>query len=176
MAPHYAEGVYECEIVGQGLNTSKTKGTPGVFLDIVPQNGQYDRRIQWWITDKTVDFVIRDLRLIGFAGESWSELDPTSEKFYDFTGKTIQAQCRYERDATDPSKVYERWELPYEGKPRETIRLDKKQVRKLDMMFGKQLKAAKLEAPAAQPVAPPTKEELEAQIDADIAADDGIPF
>lgn len=163
MAPHYAEGVYECEIVAQGLNTSKTKGTPGVFVDIMPRNGQYDRRIQWWITDKTVDFVIRDLRLIGFSGESWSEFDPTSEKFYDFTGKTIQAQCKYERDATDQSKVYERWELPYEGKPRETKLLDRKEVRKLDMMFGKQLKAAKLEAPAAQ-------------IAADIAADDGIPF
>ena len=66
--------------------------------------------------------------------------------------------------------------MPYEGKPRETKLLDRKEVRKLDMMFGKQLKATKPVAPAAQPVAPPTKEELEAQIAADIAADDGIPF
>lgn len=167
--PHYNEGIYEAEVVHQGLNVSSQKGTPGFFLRIQPEDGAYERDIQWWITENTVDNVLRDLKRLGFVGSSWSQLDPNTDGFHDFSGQKIQAVCKHEQ-SPDGEKTYERWELPYDGKPREVKSLDKKGARSLDNLFGKKLKSAIGDQPK-----PSTTAEMQREAATSEPGDD-IPF
>ncbi len=134
--PFYDQGVYTCEITDQGLNKSSKKGTPGFFLRVQPEGGTYERDIQWWITEGTAQYVVRDLRSLGFTGQSWSELNPQREGYHNFVGATIKAACTHEENG---DKVYERWGLPFGGA--DITPLDSAETQQLDNLFGDQLAA-----------------------------------
>ena len=171
----YQEGIYKVQVLGQGLNESTKKGTPGFFLSILPDGGAYERRIQWWLTEKTVEFVLRDLKKLGYNYPTFTRLDTECEGYHNFVGMEFEAACKHEVDPNDSSKVYERWELPYEAA--EIVRLDKKGARKLDALFGKQLKAVFSgtdQTAYEAPVEPLTKENTKQQAEA--AGADDIPF
>lgn len=134
--PHYDKGLYQVEITNQGLNKSSQKGTPGFFLRILPEGGAYERDIQWWITEKTVEYVIRDLRSLGFAGKSFGELDLRRKGFHNFIGMEIKAACTHEENG---DKVYERWGLPFGGA--DITPLGTAEAHELDSLFGDQLQS-----------------------------------
>ena len=176
--PHYDEGIYACQITAQGLNKSSKKATPGFFLRVQPEGGAYERDIQWWITTGTVEYVVRDLKSLGFNGKSFGELDPRREGFYNFVGATIKAACTHE---VNGEKTYERWELPFGGADLQP--LDAAEAQQLDSLFGNQLRAdgsSEYSAPAPAAQAPwdvDAAKELQRQIDKFTPqADDSIPF
>lgn len=179
--PSYKEGIYKVEIVGQGLNVSKTKGTPGFFLRIIPEGGMYERDIQWYLTDKTIEYFVRDMKKLGFTGTSPSQLDPEAEGHHSFVGMEIEATCSYEENN---GKVYERWGLPFESKPREVVSMDRKAARRLDALFGKQFKDAFGTGARTQQQPPQATQEAAPLTPANMAAetakaeedDDAIPF
>ena len=181
--PYHEEGIHNCKIIGQGFTKSATKGTPGFYLKIQPDGSEYEREVTWWITEGTHEFAIRDLRKLGFQGDSFGSLDPDAPGYHDFAGQSIHVECRHEPG--NNGKTYERWELPFAGTPRETASLEKKEIRKLDNLFGKALKqsviAAPAEAPAEEtPAAPQEQEHITRQDAIDeanqAANDDDIPF
>jgi len=166
--PHYEPGVYQAEVLGQEFRPSTSKGTPGFHLKIRPEGGAYERELTFWITEKTAEYVARDLAKLGFRGSSFAELEPGTPNYHSFAGDTITVVCSHEKSNTDPNKVFERWQLPYEGG--ETGEpMASKDVRKLDALFGKHLKRAAKAAPAeSKPITP---EDAKAEAD-----DSDVPF
>lgn len=151
----YEAGKYKFAITSQGFTQAKTSSNPQFFLvgkvtgQINPDDSNeiwdcesYERTIKLTITDKTIDRVLSDLRKIGFAGSRFTELDPENPKCHSFVGQEIDVQCTLEAGQTNKDKLYERWELPYEAKPREAIKSEKTVASKLDALFGKKLSAA----------------------------------
>lgn len=147
-----------CKITGQGFGESKTKATPYFYLEIQPEweviNGEptelpdgliaYQRRIERYITDKTFDYLIEDLKDLGWPGGPLSDLGP--EGSVSFAGQDVRCRCIHEEAIDGSGKLYERWMLNRgdgagTAKPIEQP-LDKTGLRKLDALFGDKLKSA----------------------------------
>jgi hypothetical protein len=159
--PKYEIGKYEVEITGQGFQKAST-GTLQFVLQFKVQ-GKVDPRDpqtllsvapgerKWYkaITEKTVDWLIDDLKVLGVEGiTSWAQLDPTiaPDDFIDLSGKLVDMMCG-SKNGTD-GKSYEDWSIAREGGPSKPIEnAAAKDVKALDRLFGKSLKAA---APAAR--------------------------
>lgn len=173
MAAHYQVGMYKARITGQRFDKTKNENTV-IVLDIMPQvdggDGQYGRSLQWVVTDKTIDFVVDKLRRVGFAGQSFAELDTSSAKFYDLSGQVIDVYCNHSE------KGYEEWDLPRPVATRQQMPSGERQTvtARLDALFGKKLRtgvpAASKPTPAAKPK---TDEELKQEAE---AVDDTVPF
>mgnify|MGYP001173740613 FL=1 len=163
----FEQGIYEnCLVTGQGFLSSKTKGTPGFYLRIQPYTDGPERDITWWLTDKTVEYVVRDLRKLGFNGRSFGELNPESGTHHSFVGDFITAECQYEKG--EDGKDYERWQLPYEG--REIKPLERSEQRRLNNLFDKFLKDGKpveRKDDYSEPIA---------DVDSELEDDSSIPF
>ena len=184
-------GLYRGEIIDQSLTKSKDKGTPGIFITVVvyaklfknepvliPEDQQKEGIIKMWITKKTVDFVVRDLRAMGFTGNEWSQINLTRAGHQDLRGKDIKLLCRHEYWQDEPR---ERWHLArYDSN---AAQLDDKESDYLQAMFGKVLKSAPKPAPkpAKINVQKPVKEVemdnvLAKAAKADEEEEDDIPF
>jgi hypothetical protein len=182
MSTHYNQGPYFCDVTGQQLTKTKN-GNPQFELDMQPyaaiqQDGEPlvldangpPRTIYMVITEKSGDFVLENLRSIGFAGSSFSQLDAdmSKGKVHSFVGQRIRTFCNHE---TYEGVTREKW-MVSSGEKRQNEPLDTASVRKLDALFGKQLKnGAKSSAPAAEKAAPPPAEDH-----ALVTEDDDIPF
>jgi hypothetical protein len=184
--PKYEIGKYEVKITGQGFQKAST-GTLQFVLQFEVQ-GKVDPsdpqtliavapgERKWYkaITEKTVEWLMQDLKLLGVDGlRSWEQLDPTIAPvdFIDLSGKLIDMMCG-SRNGND-GKSYEDWSFASGGavgKPIENAAA--KDVKALDRLFGASLKrgaatpVAARRAAAPQPAAVAT-----AKID-----DDDIPF
>lgn len=186
---NYAASVYQCRITGQGFGESKQKGTPFFYLDIqpefelvndkphdLPEDCRWARRIERYITDKTFDYLVEDLKSIGWQGGPLSDLGP--EGSTSFVDQVIKCRCVLENATDGSDKVFERWMLyrPVGGgtqaPPEKT--LDKTGLRKLDALFGDKLKSAfggkakPAAKPAAKKPAPAQRETVPPGPDADI--------
>jgi hypothetical protein len=157
----FQPGLYSVRVTGQGFSKALT-GTDQFFLQVEPEmfhNGgsdepcdNYSRTIRWNITTKTVDRVRADLERIGFTGDKWTLLDPSTPNGFSFVGQVIHAECKHEPGFKDPSTMKETWELPYEGGAK-IVESDSSVAKKLDTLFGK--KFAKPAAKAASKAAAP---------------------
>ena len=160
---HYDEGNYQCTITSQGFASSKAKGTPYFFVRFRTGDNMYERECQCWLTEKTVDKLVNWLTNLGIAAEKWSDLDPCEGGQISLVGMTVELQCQHE-DSQDGSKVYEKWELPYDPFAKAQPPMEAKQVRDLDRLFGSALKPdkakmiAKASAAAPSPAADPGRE------------------
>lgn len=95
-----------------GFTTSKEKGTPCFwmefeFQDIAPGPDQrFVVRKDWWITDNTIDFVLRDLQTLGWAGGSLDELSRESSNAHSFFYAKVRITVNMENfDGRDYPKV-----------------------------------------------------------------------
>lgn len=171
MAIFYEQGRYICRITDHGLSESSKKGTPFVFIKVRPisylapgthepesVSQSFERTINKYLTDKTVENVARDLRNIGFDGDSFAQLDRGNDNAVNLTGQDVECYCEIETftDQNGQTKEKETWNIAFtfEMKP-----IDAKAVRSLDAMFGKALKNAPKKPkdalsnkPAKQPV------------------------
>ena len=159
--PYYAEGDYLFRVTDQGFGETKN-GVPFFFLRGTPTtlliNGneemcekQFEREITKYLSDKAVEYTIKDLRALGWEGESFKELDPTQPNSLSWVGQSIRVYCEHE---TNDAGTWERWNLPYvaSDKPAKA-KSDVKIASKLDALFGKLAKetATKKSKPAARP-------------------------
>jgi hypothetical protein len=173
MTTHYQEGLYKARITGQRFDKTKNNNTV-IVLDIMPQvdgsDGQYGRSIQWVVTDKTIDFVVEKLRRVGFAGQSFVELDTTAPKFYDLSGQLIDVYCGHS------DKGYEDWDLPRPAAQRSQMPANERQnvTARLDALYGKKLRTGTQTTPRTTP-RPAVKPDAELKQEAE-TADDGVPF
>src|SRR5688572_29622211 len=115
----YEPGRYWAKITRQAMGQAST-GNPQFVLsflvvgkvDPTKPDGeliacpQYERSIFRTITEKTVDYLIEDLKTLEYDKPSFKFLDPETEGYQDFTGKELEVFCRHE---TYNGKQQEKW-------------------------------------------------------------------
>jgi hypothetical protein len=149
MATFYEQDTYSCEIVSQAITESST-GNPMVvvefrvlsYADGNPVTKQFNRNYRKAVTAKTVEYVVNDLRAMGFTGSSWSELEPSSPNYQSLAGQVLFMYCKHEEG-------FERWGVSRDNTPRESKpieHVDAAKLRRLDAMFGKALAATATQA------------------------------
>jgi hypothetical protein len=131
-------GNYLARVVHQYFGESKKKGTLKfalgiqIFQDLDNDSlcMQFEREIYWWITEKSLPWVMYDLRVLGYQGQTLSDLDPDTTGFHNFHGLELEVSCNYEKCLD--GEVRERWKLTAR---RENLR-DKSRLRQFDRILG----------------------------------------
>lgn len=145
-APYYDEGLHVGEIVSQGLSKAKT-GTLSCVIrvkilgipdgpEFQPHKQQYERSIYWYITEKTMPFIVEKLQLLEFAGTKFSQIDPSNPYHVSLVGKQVDLWCKHE--VGQNGQTQEKWDIS-NGGPKPLEALDAKEMRQLDSLFGKAL-------------------------------------
>jgi hypothetical protein len=138
MTPVYKPGRYSCRITDQYFGKSQNTGTLKFCLVVLivenlddPDNPcrQMTREVNQWLSRRTLDRVMRDLRSLGYDGADLSGLDPDKHGFHDFRGQETEVLCEHEQDLD--GNLWERWKLC--GPPRKLQ--DKSQLRELDRLL-----------------------------------------
>ena len=184
----YEPGRYVGRVTNHVLGRTKT-GKPQFILTFevigkadggdVPAN--YERSVFRVITDKTVDYVMQDLDQLGFSGEKFGDLDVAESGVWDIRGQEFAFSCTHEEY---DGKHHERWSLARDGGTMQHTPLESKEVRQLDALFGRELKARKKQAAYSEPAKPePPKKPiaevvaLPEEANAELAeSSDDIPF
>lgn len=185
--PYYEVGRYACKIISQALGEAGT-GTPQFSIRftvqglvdtsdptrLIPAQQQYERTHYRAITNKTIPYFVEDLKVLGFAGSSFRQLDPNNEDFHDLAGRDVDMWCSHENGLDGTPR--EKWGVARKGGGDLDIKpLDSKKVRELDNLFGKHLKGMK--AADTAPVPPKIKEPPPDQHASNMEIDDlDIPF
>ena len=101
-----------------------------------------ERSVFMSLTEKTVDFVKRNLRQLGFTGDSMSQLDPRHPQHQSFEGQELEFWCGHDEYN---GQTKEKWSISSPRKGVEIQELDGKKARALDALFGSALKENKRE-------------------------------
>lgn len=136
----YEEGTYTCEILGHTIGKSKVKGTPQVEFQILPEGGEFNRKVVIYFTEKTAERSIGYLRDLGWYGDSFGDLANHS-----FEGVNFDFKCIH-RDG------YDEFEFPRKGATVTLSASDGDAVRKLDNLFGDALAKTSKQPANAGPV------------------------
>jgi hypothetical protein len=184
--PFYEPGVYVAKVVQQGLTKASTGNTQFILRfrvegkpdPVDPESMQavaeFERTIWMTITEKTVERIVGDLRNLGYRAESFGPLDPSHPSHESFVGNQIEVYCKHEADQSGNQR--ERWQLNRAAAAIEIKPLEAKEVRQLDMMFGRALKGT----PSAKPTSTrtPTRQydTVSVASDGTEITDDDIPF
>jgi hypothetical protein len=168
--PYYAEGDYTATITSHTF----TPGQYGVQLviGIEPhvEGNAYPRTIYLPFLDvdgnpdKNIERTIAALAEIGYH-DAPSRLDAGSENPVSLIGNEIGARCNYNKDGR------ERWYIKTEREPLAAV--DKPTLRRLDALFGKQLRAAKTKDGPPSAKNPPA---VDPNAELQNAANDESPF
>ena len=152
--PFYDQGIHVGEVLQQGL----TKASTGTFQFVLtikvlgvadprdttsytPHRNQFQRSIYMAITEKTIEFVVPSLEVLGYEGTSFAALDPSHPDHQSFVGKTFDFLCMHEADQDGNQR--ERWSVARTAKLPELQPLESREMRQLDALFGKALSAKK---------------------------------
>jgi len=162
MSTFYEPGRYACVVTQQALGKT-SKDNPQLVLrvrvmgvytapnEVEPFDRQWERTIYRVITEKTMEYVRRDLEALNAPVRRLSELDPSNPHGVSLVGNEVDCQCRHEDYNGD---TVERWSIAW--KPGEhdldAGALSAQEMRSLDAMFAAGAKAA---GGAAPPYAPP---------------------
>ena len=147
----FEQGTYLGRINKWGLSAAKT-GTPQFFVTFTPLGRvdpskpddtenliaceDWERTIFRAITENTIDFVVRDLKALGYSKDTFDQLDPEHKDAHSFADMEIRVTCKHEEYQ---GKNKERWDFAFgDGfKPKE---MEAGGVKKLNALFGKKLK------------------------------------
>lgn len=179
--PFYEPGVFVANIVQQGLTKASTGNTqfilrfkivgkpdPADSNALIPA-AEYERTIYMTITEKTAERVVENLHHLGYRAESFGPLDPSHPSHQSFVGQQIEVYCKHEPDQS--GNMREKWQLNRLPTAIEIKPLEAREVRQLDMLFGKALKGG------AAPVTRQTYNQPSVSvIDNTEITDDDIPF
>jgi hypothetical protein len=157
-------GFYHATITDWALGQSKEKGTPqfSITFELDAYKGSGGKRedcptltrtLFRYITDKTIDYFVSDLKALGYTHDDFDGLEKKSSTAFDFGGIEIEVRLNYE---TYEGKERERWDLAMGGKKLEVKPLEDDGVSKLNALFGDRLKGLKSNAatpPKKQPAA-----------------------
>lgn len=158
MSTMYSEGYYTGKIVRWGLGKSKDKGTPLVEFSIqitgkkesgkVVSCHQAERQVVHYFTPNTIGFVVRDLTALGYNHSTFDQLDPAHTDAYDFEGKEVELACKHE---VYKEQDRERWDFALAGMGGGLVKpIDRKEISKLNAMFGEHLKSKPSNGPVQQ--------------------------
>lgn len=147
MSIFYAKGRYLVRITDQALGKAST-GTPQFALrflvlgrivgEEVEEVTEYERTAYFYITDKTAERFTQDLETLGFAGQSFRQLDLSDGNCHDFRGQEAHMWCGEGQNLNgDPKEV---WGVARQASQLEVQPLEPKAARELDNLFGKYLK------------------------------------
>lgn len=180
MAPYYAPGKYRCTVLEQGWAESTNGNDMLVFkvrveayiIEGYGESGElvhqeqmvenaYTRTLRITFTNDSIEMALKKLRYAGFSGASFDELN--------LVGSRIIAVSQEPR--VRDGKTYEQWDLalpPMDSGP--PLQSKPGVARKLNALFGKQLKASGSGSPTQRPAT--------AAVGAGSAGsgDDDIPF
>ena len=164
MSTYFEQGRYRGRINAQGFTEAST-GNPQFFItfDVL---GVYDpaspegprptkqgtRTIFRAITDATIDYLLEDLKSLGYDKQSFAFLDPGQHEHHSFVGQEIDAICTHKEHN---GAMNEKWSLSRGGGQLNVKPVDSTAIRRLDALFGAKLKAnaSSSKKPAPQPVA-----------------------
>lgn len=149
-------GRYACRSNRVELGEAKT-GTAQIVIAFTPlgridpadPEGQliscpdWERTIFRSITDKTIDWVLKDLAVLHYTHETFDYLSTDHPQYDPLRGIDFQATCEHQMYE---GKQQERWQIAHAGGSVVVKLLDPKDIRKLNALFGKQLKEAKARA------------------------------
>jgi len=152
------QGMYDVTIKDQGFNEAST-GTEQFWLQFDTENyiegdGSVrpvveicERTAYLPITAKTAAKVISQLREIGFDGDSFTDLEPGGR--CSLIGASTRMRCFHDEWK---GNTREKWELPYSGGsgPGQADGI----ARKLDALFGADLKKTATKQPTQKPPEP----------------------
>lgn len=172
---HYPVGRYVGRVVRQELGKSANKGTPQFavtfqIIDALDQFGascgvrdSFERTVYIYFSTspKAIEITAETLKALGYHGQTISGL-----KDADFTDRECELYCKHDEWEGD---LREKWSINTPREPRETKPVDNSELRKLDALFGKALKAQA--APESQPEPDANRAMQEAA-----ATNDDIPF
>lgn len=153
MSTYYEVGKYACRVNSQALGSANT-GTPQFIIrftvlgtidqdgEFASANRQYERTSYRAITEKTMPYLLEDLKALRVEISSFRDLDPNSPNFFDLTGQEVEMWCSHEEG--NDGELREKWGVARQGGPKkEAIQskpLDAAKLRSLDNLFGKALK------------------------------------
>lgn len=155
MGVYYTEGRYKAEILEQGFTEAKT-GTPQFVLSIrifETENGdpvnEGERFVFRPLTEKTMPFLLEDLRHLGYDGNSLQPLADGNQ----FVGKQAIFFVKHETDRE--GRPQERWSI-YRGgggaSMESLTKADPTKLRNMDVLFAR---AAKQQKPITKAAPPP---------------------
>jgi hypothetical protein len=183
MAAAYKPGVYWCEITEQALSESKNgnpmlvfKIKPYAHQDETPVERSIERTVRKAITEKSIEYVIEDLRYLGFDRHSFAEIDPRHPSHFSFVGIKSTFACK---EGEWNGNVKDEWSIYQVFESAEVEPIDKTKLKRLDGLFGKMLKDAPIVKPPAAPapVAPPATPKGQFVNDQGVTVDDDdLPF
>ena len=175
MGAYYPQGSYSGRVLRTELGAS-SKGTPQFTVTCqileahdqfgsAPVDQSYERTVYLYLTEnpKSIEITAKQLKVLGFKSSKVSAL-----KDADFTDVDIPLYCKHEEYE---GEMRERWSINTPREHREAKPVDPSELRKLDALFGKALKAQA--APEPQPDNDTNRAMQEAAAAND---DDSIPF
>lgn len=99
----------------------------------------YERSIFKVINENTIDYVVSDLTRLGYPHDTFDQLDPSHPQAFNFGGIEVDVKCDHE---TFEGKTREKWNFNLGG-GLEIKALERKEVSKLNALFGTKMKAAR---------------------------------
>ncbi len=158
----FGPGTYRGKITRWGVGKAGT-GTPQLSVTVQilgkvdtsdSESGllpapNYERTIFRAITEKTIDYVIADLRRLGYDRDGFADAQPESPTAFDFFGIECNVVCEHD---SYQGKAKERWS--FGGGTFEQVPLEPNVVKSLDALFGKKFKESRKTSPV-QPMGQP---------------------
>jgi hypothetical protein len=153
MKPFYEPRKYWVKVTGQGLGqTSKgniqfvlsftvlgavNPDNPDEYLE---EKAQLERRYWRVLNERTIDWGTEDLKTLGFAGDSFAQLDPKHPRHWSLKDQMVMMFCNHTTDQN--GELREEWSIARTGPlVQEEAAVDK--VRQLDALFAKNLEYLK---------------------------------
>lgn len=180
---HYAEGTYPATVVGQCFDDGKFGMQFLIELEIDDNTGSKRTAYMSLTNDKgdrhkNAHKTIAVIRHLGFSGSetSMARLDPSHANHFSFVGARCDLFCsHYTNDAGD-AKV--NWYINTPRAGMERTPPQKNALRKLDSLFGKELKEPAAEGTQAPQTQPPSSDRPPDNVpnDSDLASGEDLPF
>jgi hypothetical protein len=170
---------YRCIVTDQGLGKSQEKQTPFFYIKFEPQAvitgpdteervQSYERNMQRYLTEKTLDYAISDLEALGIMVDAPSQIDLSHPKTFSIVGQTVEMYCQIEEK---DGKQFEKWSV---GRKPGSVTFEpiaKDDAKLLDNLFGASLKTRRKMSEAEKPKAMTVPRADSAMLD-----DDETPF
>lgn len=157
MSIQYEVGRYKCTVKQQGFTTAKT-GNQQFFLvfDVTAtESGESvsigERTHYRALTEKTMEYFAADMKNLGFAGSSLTQLDPESPQHFSLVGREVTMFCQHGTDNSGNAR--EEWNVAMGA--REMKPADATKLRSLDLLFAKALRGNGGPRPVAAMPPPP---------------------
>ena len=157
MSASYKGGLYvgECtgQLTGQGETGKKTPYFALKFSIVARVENEQEVACDWgertvylYLSEATLPFTTDILAHLGYDKDSLKYLDPNQQGFFDFTGKRCDLWCKLEEYNRS---MKEKWSVSMPRPP--VAPIEDKELRRLDSLFGKAIRARRGPPTASQP-------------------------